>query len=398
MVNVISPPQLITPIVMNKISLFYILFAFIFLSSCNYNQYINYNERDRASTSGFEIEELTNLNKSIKVGDIITNNPLCSQIIDSKDDRELYLLLDMGQIYVFDWVSGLLIDSISLKKCGKLQNYSGFTWISSDSILVYNYSRKTLYAIDSKGNIWLKKNSPGITKKDSILFDAESLNASRPLYVNGRIVLSGSVFGNIQQTPDHKERASVSISLSAPLSVYTIPFPDIYYKANWGGVYMNRVHHCEYGDYVLYSFPIEHHVYVYNYNFSQWDTIYMGSRYIESIHSCESSSINTIFDKEYRIKYYVSQASYGPILYDKYRNVFIRIAYHPIENWDNSDYFYQPFSIIVYNPISKEIKESSIIQDSQSYDLENMHICRDGLAIRKQTSDENIIDFICIKL
>ena len=124
----------------------------------------------------------------------------------------------------------------------------------------------------------------------------------------------------------------------------------------------------------------------------------MGSRYIESIHSCESSSINTIFDKEYRIKYYVSQASYGPILYDKYRNVFIRIAYHPIENWDNSDYFYQPFSIIVYNPISKEIKESSIIQDSQSYDLENMHICRDGLAIRKQTSDENIINFICIKL
>lgn len=383
---------------MKKINIIILVLTFFGLYSCKDSPYINYNnKRNISREKKFCFEKSQIKEKIIKVGTIITNQPLCSQIITSKDGKEQYTLLDMNNLYIYDWETGILEDSVLLNKCGKLQNYSGFSHINNDTILVYNYSSRILYVVDIKGAISEVITSPGVRKKDSVVVDVESLNATRPLCINNRIILSGSVFGNIQDTPNHKERSSISIDLSENRTPYTIPYPSLYYKANWGGVYMNRVYHCDCNQSVLYSYPIEHNIYKYSCDFSECDTIYMGSQYIESIKSFGNFSINTIIDKEYRVKEFVSQSSYGPVLYDKYNNQYIRIAYHPIENWTPSEYFYQPFSIIVYNPEKKEIRESEIINNNKLYDLDNMHICKDGLAIKMINTDENVIEFKCFK-
>lgn len=363
--------------------------------SCNKNSFVNINRLELASNDSVTIKNVPIKKKEISVGDIITNHPLSSQIVEI-DGKEKYLLLDLDNIYVFDWNSGTLEDSISLSKTGRLNNYSGFNYISRDSIIVYNYATKSLFLVNREGNIIHHIVSPGIDKESSIYVDIEALNSSRPLYINKNNILSGSIFGNLQDTPNHEERASISCSFENQKR-NAFPFPSIYYNANWGGVYMNKVFHCKEDTSIVYSFPIEHNIYKCNSDFSHCDTLYMGSRYITGISECTYSSLQAIIDKELRIKYYISQPSYGPVLYDENKKCYIRIAYHPISNWEGGEYFFQPFSIIVLDKEKSLLMESTIIKDYKVCDLDNLHICNDGLAIAVMSNDENKLCFFCYK-
>lgn len=85
----------------------------------------------------------TTSTKEIYVGTHTSNKPLSSQLV-LVDDKEKYLMLDNGWIFVFDWESGAVEDSIPVGEYGTLNNYSGFSFISSDSLLVYNYRRRDL--------------------------------------------------------------------------------------------------------------------------------------------------------------------------------------------------------------------------------------------------------------
>ena len=374
----------------------YILVLLLTLS-CNNNTFINNNRLELASSDSLTINNIPSIKKEIVVGDRITNHPLSSQIVEI-EGKEKYLLLDLDNIYMFDWNSGMLEDSIHLGT-GMLNNYSGFSYISKDSILVYNYKTKKLFLVNQSGDIVHQIETPGIDKKASTYVDIEAINSTRPLYVNKRIILSGSLFGNPQESPDHGERASISCSFENKQSKSSFPFPSIYYKANWGGVYMNNVFHCKDNNSIIYSFPIEHYIYKCNNDFSCCDTIYMGSRYNNGIRECTFSSFQVIYDKDLRVKYYISQPSYGPILYDKEKECYIRIAYHPVNSWDGGDSFFQPFSIIVLDKKKSILMESSIINDYKVCDWGNLHICNDGIAVASlfKSNSEDIICFFCYK-
>lgn len=57
-------------------------------------------------------------------------------------------MLDETNIYVFDWDSGNIEDSIPTRVCGTLSNYSGFTYISKDSIAIFNDTENSLFIIN----------------------------------------------------------------------------------------------------------------------------------------------------------------------------------------------------------------------------------------------------------
>lgn len=90
--------------------------------------------------------------KKISVGKNITNKPMASQVI-SMNGMDKYVMLDEFYLYVFDWQQGIPEDSVSLHQCGLLRNCSGFNYINSDSIIIYNDGKKTVFLIDSNGNI-----------------------------------------------------------------------------------------------------------------------------------------------------------------------------------------------------------------------------------------------------
>lgn len=334
--------------------------------------------------------------KKIRVGDNITNKPIASQII-SMNGKEKYVMLDEFHLYIFDWQQGILEDSVPLHQCGILRNCSGFNYINPDSIIIYNDGKKTVFLIESNGNIQKRWNIPRSDNYTQWVSSVDALNGTRIESDHEKFLLSGSILGALSQAKGLTIPVSEGLYKESgewkPIAYY----PDLYMQYNWGGYYMN----CTYvakdskGRY-LYSFPILDKVLRYNNDFSFCDTIPMKSRYDKGIEefafdSSEEDEIN-------EIRYYISQTSYSNIMYDPYRNIYLRFAEHPLLDWSEKGAFCKPFSIVASDTEGKILSESSISTDYKKFHYQNMHVCKEGIAIAMENPDENHIYFACIKI
>lgn len=365
------------------------------ISSCA-ERYENVNATDLASRDSLSYYFDEENTVTIKVGDRITHRPVSSQVV-STQSGEKYLLLDTGHIYVFDWNSGLLEDSISTEKCGNVNNYSGFAYVNPDSIFVYNYAQKNLYLINDKGDLKKTLSLNKIHKDNHIVLDAEGINRTRIAHINNHIIMSGSVFSSIKDMPAKSCRATAMYDLADSGLKGSLPFPDMYSAYNWGGIYMNEINHCMAQGNMLYSYPISHYVYKYDENLSSCDSIYMGSRYCRSIKSYDGDVISALIDKNEMIRYYVSEHSYADVFYDNEHGRIYRLAYHPNTEWtSDDDMFNRPFSVIVADDKGKILCETRPYCTSD-YNWSNAHVTSCGLAVAMYNTDESVITFRCLK-
>lgn len=333
--------------------------------------------------------------KTIFVGKQIGNRPLASQLVNLEGvDR--YYMLDDEMLYVFNWEDGQLCDSIMLKHSGKMNDYSGFNVISEDSILLYNYSQKTIQYVNRNGEVF---KSLELNKIKSLQTDIESLNHSRIQQMHDCIIASGATLGDTRETKISERPVSVAINVSNAATQPIMQYPKIYRDANWGGVYMNTVYHTSSdGRYVFYSFPIEHNVYKLDLQNGKISTFSMGSKYCKVISSSKSDFLGEFLDKNKRTEYYLHEHSYAMIMYDEYRKHIIRIAEHPADGMNEDGTFAKPFSIIISDMNGKILSESPMFENAQDLDLYNMHITKQGLAIALIQKNEDIIVFKCYKL
>ena len=139
--------------------------------------------------------------KKIHVGDYISSKPLASQLVQV-DGKGKYLLMDNGYIYQFDWESGTLEDSIPTAQCGTLGNFSGFTYLNADRVLVYNDGAKMLLVINDKGEEWFgtkRLKAPEEYEKGSVILSSGSPVRSLGLVVSGRAeIVRDDYWGNRQ--------------------------------------------------------------------------------------------------------------------------------------------------------------------------------------------------------
>lgn len=332
---------------------------------------------------------------TIKVGDKITNKPVSSQVVLTPKG-EKYLLADLGHIYVFDWNSGELEDSIPTAACGTINNYSGFAYINQDSIYVYNYSQKNLHLINSKGEILKTRSLDKTNKRNHVALDAEAINRMRISRVDDRIVMSGSMFASVKDKGDESCKATAMYDMTDSDLKGSLPFPRMYSSYNWGGIYMNVPNHCTGQRCMLYSYPISHYVYRYGKDFSTCDSIYMGSRYCRSIRSFDGDALSALTDKNEMAKYFLSEHSYADIFYDGKNGCIYRLAYHPNETWVPGEMFNQPFSVIVADDKGRMSCETQIYDDPH-YNWMNAHVTSCGLAVAYDSPDENVITFRYLK-
>lgn len=366
----------------------------LLLTSCSAKQVLH------VKNEGFIVDDSTMLyrqDSTIKVwiGERLNPEPIVSQLF-SNETSEIYIMLDENELSFFDLKSGKLLRTKKIEKCGNLNNYSGFLYMQ-DTIFVYNYKNKDVYMLDSAFNI---KSSWNLKDKSHIKYpvDPEALVSSPILYYNNKIMLSGSGLGQPDDATAENKPTSCSIDLVTNMIKYGGSYPEQYRKADFGGVYFNTIYHTitKEGNYV-YSFPADHFVHFYYSDLSQLCKQYMGSRYVSEICSSDLDSFILFKEKRKRIEYYTSQPSYANIIYDKYRNLYYRIAEHPLLGWTNGN-FMKPFSIIVMNDKGKVISETPIIKDFSNLNLYNMHVSKAGLLIQKRDSNENLIEFVIYKI
>lgn len=330
----------------------------------------------------------------IRIGNHLRPNPSSSQFV-RKDGVTYYVMLDENSLHWFDVRTGEYVRLQQLDGCDILNNYSGFL-SHNDTFFVYNYKQKKVYMLDSIGRIqkdWVVADSK---TNQNLRFDPEALTLSPITYCQGQILLSGTMMG--QPIADAKQQPiSCNINLSSSEITYGGSFPKLYMDGDFGGVYFNTIYHtCNKKEW-LYSFSADHNIVSYSLDFVSKVSTYMGSRYISEINSSDYNALELFKNKDLRIKYYISQPSYGNILYDKYRDVYYRIAKMPLKKCSLNG-FRKPFSIIVMDREGNLITETSILSDYDKLDLYNMHVVKDGLLIKKDTDNENEIEFIIFKL
>ena len=372
-------------------------FLLIVSFSCTNKTYVNVNSKYNNQTDTTIISPSSFIEKTINVGDHITNNPLSSQIINFNNCTNL-VLLDENKIYQFNWDTGMPTDTIVLKDMGNLNNYSGFNYCSEDSLILYNYSQRTIYISNAEGRIISKLDLNSQIKGK---IDIEAINGTRPEIVGDKLILSGGKFGDTHDEKMKSHIVSVLCQFKPKMSISPlIEYPQIYKEGYWGGVYMNSIYHAiDNNGFVYYSFPIDHNVYRYDLKTGKTTSFYMGSRYTSEIKSCSDDFYEHFLDKDKRIDYYVKQHSYSYILYDKFRNVIIRIAEHPLHNYSGNSMFSKPFSVIIADVSGNILSESTIFTDCKDINLTNMHIVGEGLAINvKDKKNENLIKYRCYNI
>lgn len=338
------------------------------------------------------------ITKKIQVGNHISNKPLSSQLV-RMDGAEKYLLMDNGYIYRFDWNSGVLEDSIPTVRCGLLGNYSGFTFLNADSLLVYNNGNGHLFAINSKGELLLELKEPTSVAGGEMKTAVEGLNASRPLRQNNKIILSGTMLGNLVLADGMKVPASEYVDIRTKEWKTSVCYPEKYTRHNWGSYYLNRLSVTQ--DSVgrfLYSFPVCAYILRYDSDFSSCDTLLMRSRYDKGMVECELTAEDFDDDPSKEIRYYISQTSYSHILYDAYRRLYLRLVEHPLQGWSGKGSFCKPISVIVADMNGNVLSESRIALPAEKFYYNNIHICKEGLVIALENPDENNIYFACIPI
>lgn len=362
------------------------LFTF---SSCGEKQpYIVVNN-GHFSTDSIELYRLDTV-ISLSISDQIYPRPYRTQLY-SDSCNTYYLLLNERTLYFFNLNDNSLCKTITFNNCGSLSNYSGFSFINPDSIFTYNYGTKELFLNDSTG-IVIKKYDLKSENSDNIV-SPEALNYSPIIISNQNAILSGTCL-NSKSRLSKDDNISALVNLSNDNISYGAHYADVYSKGFFGGVYMNSIYHCKDNkNRIVYSFPASNYIYRYDSKLNYIDSLYMGSRYTDIISSSHEPTFMFMSDKKERINYYVHQHSYGEINYDKYRDIYYRIARHPLNNYDGQN-MRKPFSIIAMKPDGTIISETPILTDYSELLTSNIHVTPLGLIIQKESKDENVLEFI----
>jgi len=186
------------------------------------------------------------------------------------------------------------------------------------------------------------------------------------------------------------ERLDMETSECSPVVYY----PQIYTEENWGMNHMNTAYLAtDANGCHLYSYPIMREVLRYSRDFSNCDTLRMQSRYDTGIQPSPFSEKELEGDDLKDDEYYASQLTYGEILYDKYRDLYIRQVGHPKKAWNVSDTRPKKVSFILADAEGKVLSETSIAGDTPVLLGYNMFVCKQGLAIATSQADEQNIYF-----
>lgn len=376
---------------MKKISklLVFAIFAFLLITvySCtNSSGYTVRNEGNCAEDSTKLIISDTII--SLHIGDVI--NPLSLRTQIAADTIITYMICDNNCIYSFNLEQDSLIGAVPLDKCGRINNYSGFSYMNRDSIFVYNYANSELFIITDNGDI-VNRFSLAPYIRD---ISPEALVTSPILIADNIVILSG-----IPLSPKSRMTKYDPISVAIDMTSGNIRlggnFSDEYSKGYFGGVYYNAISHCiDSTNNLIYSFPASNYIYRFNSNLEFIDSLYMGSRYTKSIQSTEEPSIKLMKNKDERLKYYTSQDSYHRIMYDPYRNLYHRIAMHKATSETGTP---KPFSIISMTIDGRIINETPIFTD-QNLISSNAHVHPNGILIQKKSPDENLVNFTVLNI
>lgn len=292
-----------------------------------------------------------------------------------------------SEILIYEMYSGKLVKQMKVETEGDnavIGGFSGYCIQSMNQIFVPSLYVNTIYVMDTtaviKQKIDYSKTKTGQlltpfipNDKSQMTFINDSINI--PLGLN--MMLKEKVVENsfVSAVIDTVNKNVVALPMKFP---QLMTDKDLHTVASSGCDYSR----CYDGKDFIYSFHYDEFLYKANSNHHKVDKIVGKSKYIDRVDLFRSN--NSDFKK--MLKAQCEHATYGNILYDKYRNVYYRFV-HPSVNVDDfkGDYINlihsggKNFSIIVLDKDLNRVGET--LFPDYTYNPRLAFVLKDGLYI-----------------
>lgn len=343
------------------------------------------------STKNFKLDnETNNLSSYIQ---FIDNDSICYLSFVNEYNNS---------IYFYNFENSEFCKTIKYNKegnngVGKIQ---GYYYINEDSILVYGYRGHRLFLTDSSSSVvsssklLFQKTKYENVEEITSFPPSPYVQTDNPIRIIGDNVILGGYIGGEYILENSKNRpVNIIYNLAKKEIKYLNNYPEIYQKYNWGGGMAYRLPHFDVNkNNIVLSFSADH--YIENYSF-QRDSItkhYAGSSFIKEINSFSYPKSIPI-NKERVMNWYRENPSYEGVYYDKYKDLYYRIARLP-----NKDYIKnkigngKPIVIIVLDSKLNYLGEGKL-PTNLNLRPTNCFVTKDGFYIQLLNEDEDYFTF-----
>lgn len=318
----------------------------------------------------------------------------CTQYYtDEKTGKSYVCLLNalVNSIYIYDYSTRSVAYKVKLDNEGPNGiggRIEGFYIKSFDSIFVN--SRYTVSIVDTGRR---KSRSFNLIKKQSNSF------TSLPLISNAEEagIVNGDLFFACAPDKDAFEKSSfldnqclVKLNLTTGEYEYKYRPSDLFQKGVYGPNYAASYNCINRSDkLVLLSFQNDPLLFIHSLDAGDSArTVYAGSELFDEV----APMPKTTRDYEGYTRFYIKSPSYGPVMYDPYRNMYYRFALTPLSDEDYAQRrWWKNKSIILLDSNFTKIGETAI---SDSCSFLNYFITKDGLFISKSGQSEDSLKYM----
>lgn len=316
---------------------------------------------------------------------------------------------EQNALSIYDYKKGTLYKKLKFpvvgpNNVGRLDVLAHHYIISLDSILVYNARQGKLYILNQHGMVYKQitlvdyKNSNGIATPDA--------NVKHPLLVLKNILYFPCDI-NERRTKYSDLKTILKCNLQTGKIEYIATMPEIYDKAFWGEYFKYQISftYNDKTENLVLHYPIDPFVYTANpADAKKTGKYFIGSEKFKGIEPMNDDITYPLrrdqnAEDKFQTLYSLTTNDYAAIFYDKYRNIYYRIAFlRPSKSQFNAGIKKPASSVIVVNDKFEKLCEVPLSKD---YDGNIFFISPDGLNIlnyKAYLNNENLLTFSVFNL
>ena len=214
-----------------------------------------------------------------------------------------------------------------------------------------------------------------------------------PIYIrNSTIISTGCTADEFEQEP--KRPVLILFDTQTKEEKYLCDYPPCYQQFNWlGSLFYRQPYYTLADQLAVISFPASHEVYSYDLKNDTYKASFAGSKEISKIYSYPiSKKLFYEVSSSKEKKWYMTNASYEGIFYDKYREVYYRFARLPQPDFQTMRGNRKPTIVIILDKNLQYIGETRL-PDDVYFIPSNSFVSAAGLNIQVMTDNEDQLLF-----
>lgn len=316
------------------------------------------------------------------------------QYYDIDTTQCLAILNDFNHtIYIYDYNAASVINKL------KINTIPPQGFFIDDNIYTYSYLKGTLSVIDTDNGTHQMTASMVLPedKLSKTFTPYPYATTLSPIIKHNNYIVSIGYRSGESKYETTTNRPVISLfDLNTRKISTAINYPEIYSKYNWGGQMAYRLPYYTTSPdgKIVVSFPASHDLIVSSFDcLSSVTSKFGGSRYIKEINSYPASKRKVGISSSDVWNWYMDNPSYEGVIYDKYRNIYYRIARLPDRNYEFGERGnHKPVVIIVLDHDLNYLGEY-LMPEGPRYFPANIFVSREGLNVQILMDNEDILKF-----